>query len=204
MNSLTEPNGYCSTTQAAKMLGISVGTVQQLVENGKLQAWKTSGGHRRILLQSVEALLASPAAVSQNLPAKIAKQLAVYIVEDDAVLLKGYQKLIEKTQLPITLALFDNGLDAMLQIGSSFPDVLVLDLEVPFIDGFEMLNRLQNIATNKTKHILVITGLTEAEISQKNLLLDCITLLKKPVNPAFIEGYLKAVFMEKNLAQLSL
>lgn len=201
LNNLTEPNEYCSTTQAAKMLGISVGTVQQLVENGKLQAWKTSGGHRRILLQSVEALLALPATVSQNVPIKIAKQLTVYIVEDDAILLKSYQKLLEKTQLPINLALFDNGLDAMLKIGASFPDVLILDLEVPFIDGFEMLNRLQNIITNKAKHILVITGLTDAEISQKNLMLNSVTLLKKPVNPAFIEGYLKAVFMEKHLGQ---
>ncbi|CAM5225791.1 response regulator [Alishewanella longhuensis] len=199
MNSSSEHNEYCSTTQAAKMLGISVGTVQQLVETGKLQAWKTTGGHRRILLQSVEALLASPTAESQNVLQKTGQQLSVYIVEDDLVLLKSYQKLIERTQLPVQLALFDNGLDAMLKIGSIFPDILILDLEVPFIDGFEMLNRLQNIAVNKTKHILVITGLTETEISQKNLLLHSITLLKKPVNPAFIEGYLKAVYMEKNL-----
>lgn len=199
LNSPTEHNEYCSTTQAAKMLGISVGTVQQLVETGKLQAWKTTGGHRRILLQSVEALLASPSGESQNVLEKTIQQLSVYIVEDDLVLLKSYQKLIEKTQLPVQLSLFDNGLDAMLKIGSTFPDILILDLEVPFIDGFEMLNRLQNIAVNKTKHILVITGLTETEISQKNLLLNSITLLKKPVNPAFIEGYLKAVYMEKNL-----
>lgn len=200
LNSLTEQNEYCSTTQAAKLLGISVGTVQQLVETGKLQAWKTTGGHRRILLQSVEALLASPAAENQHGLPKTGQQLSIYIVEDDVVLLKSYQKLIEKTQIPVELTLFDNGLDAMLKIGSTFPDILFLDLEVPFIDGFEMLNRLQKIAVNKTKHIVVITGLTETEISKKNLSLDSITLLKKPVNPAFIEGYLKAVYMAKSLS----
>lgn len=197
MNSFTENTEYCSTTQAAKLLGISVGTVQQLVENGKLQAWKTTGGHRRILLQSVEALLASPAAEGVPLQQQNHQAFSLYIVEDDTVLLKSYQKLIEKTQLPAHLELFDNGLDAMLKIGSTFPDVLILDLEVPFIDGFEMLNRLRKIHVNKTKHILVITGLTEAELNQKNLGSDGITLLKKPVNPAFIEGYLQAVYMEK-------
>jgi excisionase family DNA binding protein len=46
-------DGYCGTSYAAKMLGISVGTVQGLVEKGDLKAWKTQGGHRRISLQSI-------------------------------------------------------------------------------------------------------------------------------------------------------
>lgn len=197
MDNRTEPNDYCSTTEAAKLLGISVGTVQQLVESGKLQAWKTSGGHRRILLKSVEALLASATPDTPIVQRSARHTLSVYVVEDDAVLLKGYEKLLEKTQLPLTVELFDNGLDAMLKIGSAFPDLLILDLEVPFIDGFEMLNRLQKIAVNSAKHILVITGLTETEVSEKAALLQSITLLRKPVSPAFIEGYLKALYMEK-------
>ena len=38
---------------AAKLLGLSVGTVQSLVEKNELQAWRTRGGHRRISLQSI-------------------------------------------------------------------------------------------------------------------------------------------------------
>jgi len=44
---------YCGTSYAAKMLDLSVGTVQSLVEKGELVAWKTQGGHRRISIQSV-------------------------------------------------------------------------------------------------------------------------------------------------------
>lgn len=195
MNNTQDNNDYCSTTQAAKMLGISVGTVQQLVENGKLQAWKTSGGHRRILLHSVNTLLSDPHASPKFTAPRLIDGLHIYVVEDDPVLLKGYQKLLEKTLLPVHVSLFDNGLDAMLSIGAAFPDLLILDLEVPFIDGFEMLARLQKIAAKKPKHILVITGLSEAEIQAKKLTLNSITLLKKPVNPTYIEGYLRALYM---------
>ncbi|MDP5460392.1 response regulator [Alishewanella sp. SMS8] len=197
MNTSTKKNQYCSTTQAAKLLGISVGTVQQLVENGTLQAWKTAGGHRRILLTSVETLLYTKDTETQVNTIPNQKPLSLYIVEDDPLLLKSYQKLIEKTQLPVICEPFDNGLDAMLKIGSNFPDVLFLDLEVPFIDGFEMLKRLQKISVNKSKHILVITGLTDSEILVSNAQQHNITLLKKPVNPAFIEGYLQAICMER-------
>ncbi|WP_445427462.1 response regulator [Alishewanella sp. HL-SH05] len=197
MNTSTKKNQYCSTTQAAKLLGISVGTVQQLVENGTLQAWKTAGGHRRILLTSVETLLSTKDSETSVNTIPNQKPLSLYIVEDDPLLLKSYQKLIEKTQLPVICEPFDNGLDAMLKIGSDFPDVLFLDLEVPFIDGFEMLKRLQKISVNKSKHILVITGLTDNEILVSNTQQHNITLLKKPVNPAFIEGYLQAICMER-------
>ena len=47
------PEDYCGTTYAAKLLGLSVGTIQTLVEKTELQAWKTQGGHRRISMQSI-------------------------------------------------------------------------------------------------------------------------------------------------------
>lgn len=45
---------YFSTTQAAKMLGLSVGTVQRMVEKGAFKAFLTQGGHRRILSSSLD------------------------------------------------------------------------------------------------------------------------------------------------------
>ncbi|ALK87528.1 helix-turn-helix domain-containing protein [Limnohabitans sp. 63ED37-2] len=51
----TPPNNqtYVSTSQAAKMLGLSVGTVQRMVQNGVFKAFVTHGGHRRILSTSL-------------------------------------------------------------------------------------------------------------------------------------------------------
>ena len=51
-------NRYLTTRQVAAVLGVSLGTVQQMVESGALQAWKTAGGHRRILATSVDSYVA--------------------------------------------------------------------------------------------------------------------------------------------------
>jgi excisionase family DNA binding protein len=51
-NHKTAPS-YLSTTQAAQRLGLSVGTIQRMVEAGVLQAYTTQGGHRRILSSSL-------------------------------------------------------------------------------------------------------------------------------------------------------
>ncbi|XVJ69915.1 MAG: excisionase family DNA-binding protein [Rhizobacter sp.] len=48
-----------STVEIARRLGVSIQTVQRWVDSGKLKAWKTLGGHRRIDAESAEALLAT-------------------------------------------------------------------------------------------------------------------------------------------------
>ena len=51
-------NDYLSTREAATALGISLGTVQKMVESGVLEAWKTEGGHRRIPTSAIRDHLA--------------------------------------------------------------------------------------------------------------------------------------------------
>ena len=63
---------FCTTKEAADLLGVSVGTVQQWVESGLLQAWKTAGGHRRVTREAVENLLHKPLTQSTStLKAKV-------------------------------------------------------------------------------------------------------------------------------------
>ena len=52
MKSSNINQAYLSTSQAAKVLGLSVGTIQRMVENGIFKAYVTQGGHRRILSSS--------------------------------------------------------------------------------------------------------------------------------------------------------
>jgi excisionase family DNA binding protein len=53
MNNDPFAQAYVSTSQAAKILGLSVGTVQRMVETGVFKAFVTQGGHRRILSSSL-------------------------------------------------------------------------------------------------------------------------------------------------------
>jgi excisionase family DNA binding protein len=49
---------YCTTRDAAGVLGVSLRTLQVWVESGVQRAWKTFGGHRRITVKSLEKLAA--------------------------------------------------------------------------------------------------------------------------------------------------
>lgn len=180
---------HLTTTAAAKKLGVSVGTVQQMVENNKLEAWKTAGGHRRITLESVERILKQDTKVL----ATPASNILVYIVEDDLLLLDAYALILENLDLPLEIRKYDNGLDAIFQIGVKFPDVLLLDLELPYIDGAELLQRLHTRHDFSGQHIIVLSGLPMNELKIKTAEFENLCLLEKPLNTSFIEGYLKAL-----------
>jgi excisionase family DNA binding protein len=59
---------YFSTSQVARILGLSVGTVQRMVENGVFKAFVTQGGHRRILASSLSRFCSEQGFASPDLP----------------------------------------------------------------------------------------------------------------------------------------
>jgi len=62
---------YFSTSQAAKILGLSVGTVQRMVETGVFKAFVTQGGHRRILSSSLSQFCQDQGFASPQAPSGI-------------------------------------------------------------------------------------------------------------------------------------
>ena len=89
---------YISTREAAQLLGISLRTAQLWVESGALLAWKTSGGHRRILLSSVNKILEERKRLSLDPALANTPKLKVAIVEDDLDLILGATELLGVTE----------------------------------------------------------------------------------------------------------
>jgi excisionase family DNA binding protein len=87
---------FCTTREAAGLLGVSLSTAQNWAESGLLNSWKTEGGHRRISRDSVMKLLAAPLAapvakIERSLSASESRRLRVLIVEDDEALRRIYE-----------------------------------------------------------------------------------------------------------------
>lgn len=173
-----DPSDYCTTREAAGMLGTSLRTIQLWVESGILQAWKTPGGHRRVTRQSVQQLLEGRNPTFSKIRQE---RLKVLVAEDDEDLLKLYEMTLSGWDLPLDLALVRNGFDALIKIGEAKPDVLITDLNMSGMDGFQMIRALRDEDYYRSIKIIVVTGLDKPEIKARGGLPKDVSVFHKPV-----------------------
>ena len=184
---------YCGTSYAAKLLGLSVATVQALVEKGEIDAWKTLGGHRRIALQSVNSYLIKHSSPRTRADTNPKHRLRVLVVEDDEATRELYRYQFDGFDLPIDCTWMPSALEALMDIASMRPDLLITDLAMPGVDGLEMLRALKRNQQLADMQIVVVSGLAAAAIDARGGLPLHAHLLKKPVNFDWLQGYLTAL-----------
>ncbi len=176
-----------TTRQAANLLNISLRTVQLWVESGVLSAWKTAGGHRRISTESVDKIRHEQYLAAG--PAPDARKLTIVIVEDDPVYLELYQLKIAAWRLPAVVAVANDGFEGLLMIGRLSPQIVIADLNMPGMDGFQMIRSLEESSTEL--ELIVITGMSDQEIKRAGSLPEKVTLLKKPAPLNELEALLR-------------
>ena len=171
---------YLTTREAAKILDVAVSTIQLWVNNGLLNAWTTAGGHRRIAHSSVDEMLVQQQTVLEQ--SKLKKQLSVVVVEDDAQLLRLYEKQLLSWNVQAHVVTAKDGYEGLINIGRILPDVIITDLMMPNMDGFQMVRALNELSLLKHSLIIVISGLTESEVELRGGLPAGVHLFTKPVN----------------------
>jgi excisionase family DNA binding protein len=191
-------DGYCGTSYAAKMLGISVGTVQGLVEKNDLKAWKTQGGHRRISLQSIQEYQRrhnlAPSSMMQG-----EDRLRVLVVEDDENTRLMLQANFDQWGLPLDTVMYSSAMEALLDMPSLQPQVLLTDLKMPNVDGFEFLKTLSTHNLFSNLAVVVITGMSPEDVQAKGGLPDGVQLLQKPIDMDWLHGFFDALMSVRQI-----
>jgi excisionase family DNA binding protein len=173
-------DNYYTTRDAAKVLGISLRTAQQWLEKGYLKGWKTSGGHRRILRSSVSKLLAARTPVALAPPEP--QSLQVLVVEDNEALLKLYRLQIARWKLPVLLYTAANGYEALVMVGKVAPDLLICDLRLPGVTGFQVVRALCDMERYSQLAIVVVSALPSEEIDAHGSLPARVHQMGKPID----------------------
>lgn len=175
---------FCSTRDAAELLGISIKTAQAWVETGVLEAWKTPGGHRRISRRSVDALLATRMPQTRTPALRTngsAARCTIIAVDDDPTMRQLYEMNIGFWQLPLQLITAANGIEGLLRIGEVAPQILITDLKMPDMDGFQMLRTLRATAQYGAMRIMVVSALDATEIKAHGGLPEHVEFFAKPL-----------------------
>ncbi|NMG67938.1 response regulator [Azoarcus indigens] len=184
---------FISTAQAAKQLGLSLGAVQQMVESGTLEAWKTAGGHRRIRQASVDALLAGRSGTAPALEEALSDHLRILIVDDHPALQQAYRETFSSWDLPLEIEQYDHPLDALVAVGRQPPNLLITDPHIHGMDGFDMIRRLRDNPLADDVAIVAVSTLSQQEIEAAGGLPADVTIYGKPIPFHELHGYMQAM-----------
>lgn len=191
---------FCTTREAADLLGISIRTAQLWCESGLLVAWKTPGGHRRVMRESIDRLLRIADVVvpgegrwrppSQKLflppsgawqQVKVAAGFHILVVEDDEDLRRLYAFRLKRWSIRPTVETAANSHEALARLAMRRPDMMILDLNMPGLDGFHLLRSLNEEGGATGMVTVVVSGLSPGDIERLGGLPGGITVFSKPV-----------------------
>lgn len=196
---MASPRDYLSPNDVAKLLKVSPITVRQWATRGLIEASTTAGGHRRFTLEAVRRFASDRGIV---LPREAGGPVQrVLVVDDDRQLNRFLVELVNawsrRMNAEIRVESAYDGFEAGAKVHTFDPDVVLLDLMMPGVDGFEVCRRLKEDTNTCHMRVVAMTGYYTPERVQKILATGADRFLRKPFSNAEV---IEACGLEERLS----
>lgn len=145
-----------TTFEVSQICEVNPTTVQNWVRENKLKAYVTPGRHRRIRREDLEEFLRK---FGMPIPARLSSGPPyVMIVDDEAEVCELLTAVMKSGEEHVEVASARGGVDALLMIGERKPDLLILDIVMPDMDGYEVCRKLKEKPATRGIKIVAVTG----------------------------------------------
>lgn len=177
---------FLKSNEAARYLGVSRSSLIGWMKQGLINGEATPGGHYRFTVQELERF-ASRRGMTVNAPAVESSDsdavTKILIIEDDPAFREFVRDALEVfSRCEVREAV--DGIQGALLLGTWHPDLIILDIRMPNVNGIEFLRLMRkNPATNDIKIVVASAQLTP-DIRKELLELGVCSALEKPVRLA--------------------
>src|SRR5688500_17954975 len=165
--------------QAAKYLGVAQSTMRKWSDLGRVSAFYTPGGHRRYRRTDLDRFLdrsgpGSPAGASSEGP-------LVLIVDDDERLREYVRVNLEQEGYEVREA--GSAEEGLTALGERSPDLIVLDVMMPQVDGWETLRRIQEHTGVGAIPVIMFSGKVDEQSAAEATSRGAQGFIGKPFDP---------------------
>jgi CheY-like chemotaxis protein len=190
----TKPKRYWGTQRVARVLQVTPATVASWIDQGHLKGHKTPTGRRRVASGDLAEFLR---AHGMNVPAELTSgrdKDVVVVVEDDPTYLRALVKWLEREAPEIEVVEATTGMDGLLEIGRTHPDLVVLDYRLPDFNAVQVVERLLDPSKRLHAEVMVVTGGMPAEAEAELRRVGVRNIVNKADGmPAVVEGIRRAL-----------
>ena len=170
---------YLTPGEVADLLMVSPAAVRRWASDGELKALTTPGGHRRFLPEDVDNFARKRNIVIEK---KDKQGLRVLIVDDDKQFSGYLLKMLNKYPGKMVAELANDGFEAGIKVNDFKPDVVLLDLMMPGMDGFKVCEKLKKNNAIKKLRVIAMTGYMSDSNVEKIMAAGAEVCLPKPVD----------------------
>lgn len=168
------------TNEVARLCQVSQGTVIRWIHEGKLSASLTAGGHNRIRQADLVELLRT---LRLPIPSELSmkeQELKVLIVDDEPEIRNIIRWMILQNITTARIEEAEEGFIAGWKTHCLRPDLVMLDLMLPGLDGFQVCEFIRRFPELKSTKIIAMSAFSDPEMEKRILGLGADDFLIKP------------------------
>jgi len=174
---------YMTPGEVSELLMVSGASIRLWAEKGDLNSHTTPGGHRRFLHSDVANFAKQKGMVLINSNDHRRK---ILIVDDNKPFADMLTKLFRNYGDEVEVDVVYNGFDAGMKLQQFKPDIILLDLLMPGLDGFQVCETIKQSESTKDVRVIAMTGYASEENVNKILQAGAERCLVKPFEPEVI------------------
>ena len=183
-----------TTFDAAKLCHVSPLSIINWVNAGRLPAFRTPGGHRRIRREDLVRFMRDN---GMPIPEELREgsgRPRVLVVDDEASIREVLTEHLTTREKPYEVMAAADGFEAGRLVATFRPDVVLLDLRMPGMDGFQVCRTIKADPETSNTVVIAMTGYYTPETEARILECGAMRCIAKPIEPSALGTQIDQLF----------
>lgn len=183
-----------TTFEAAKLCHVSPLSIINWVNAGRLPAFRTPGGHRRIRREDLVRFMRENGIPLPDQLREGSGRTRVLVVDDESSIREVLSEHLTTRSNPYEVMTAADGFEAGRLVATFRPDVVLLDLRMPGMDGFQVCRTIKADPDTARTVVIAMTGYYTPETEARILECGAIRCFAKPVEPSTLAAFIDSLF----------
>jgi len=159
---------FFTTSEVANYCAVTNDGVLKWIKSGKLRAFSTPGGHYRVSAEDFRSFLEKyEIPIDESFFRGGERQRTVLVVDDEPNIRDIVQRLLREIDTNLRIEEACDGYEAGIKIGSLHPDLIIMDVMMPRVDGISLCRSIRENPDTQGIKVLAITAFPEQDNVKK-------------------------------------
>ena len=186
-----------TTFETAKLCHVSPLSIINWVNAGRLPAFRTPGGHRRIRRDDLIRFMRENGMPLADELREGSGRSKILVVDDEASIREVLAEHLTTRGTPYEASTASDGFEAGRLMATFRPDVVLLDLRMPGLDGFQVCRTIKADPETSSTIVVAMTGYFSPETESRILECGAVRCFAKPVEPSTLSAFIDSVLEQQ-------